>query len=297
MTPEQNHIRLQSLVASFKAEQLGLTETHTYFTNLTQLSLRIAEIAMDGKVDHVGKPYLNKVIRLIQKSDNFVASAAVLLQHSVLVGGDLDITIDFLANNFALPPSIVAHANALVQKDGEAYGIYFNRLVLHHEACKSKLIEFIDDADITQYSNPNKHNQMDCCGFLDRAMILKASPEYQKEMQFDVAHSLCAVAKVARLESIFDEDNHGDAEVYYRRIYFKYEGYQKPSYNITVRFDIVPEDEPVSLTIKLTAEPFTSATNIVKDQVQVLSFQHITAAVRYYESLVKFLHKNTINHS
>lgn len=197
--------------------------SHCYLEELVLFCQDIANSVLEGKKSDFGTPLITEINALANKTTNPISRCAVLLQHSVCNDDryNLSLSSDYIIES--IPSAIIDLANTLTRFKGESYGNHHSRLISDHTAVNLMLTELVDRANITKYDKPSKADHVRCCGYLDRAMVLKNYQDYHLMQEEVVSDMLLSLNQVVPLD--VDVMNYSGVQSTVR--YF-YEGGQIP---------------------------------------------------------------------
>jgi hypothetical protein len=225
---------------------------YSYLHALRMRSQRLAEIVHLGQVDMAKKPYTQHVKRLAVKANNTVLFCALILHDVVEEGKELGVTLEFLKENIKLPKVIVDIVDCLTRRDGESYPEYARRILSNYQAQKGKIIDNIDNADVTRFDNPTREDVLRCTRYLEKAQYIKSCADFQLSQKYDFFLGLIAMHEVLPMAQDYTDRIRTEGKIE-QSFYFGYEGQEDRSY--VVHFDATIDQETDKTTAVISTYP------------------------------------------
>lgn len=284
---------LEAAVLKFNVKVQEEVGSFDYADILLKTAKSIASIVLDGKLSIYGTCLYTEVLELAKKANNEVTYIAVLLQHCVKYGEDLDFTQEYLKRYVAFPLVIQQQVEAQLQKKNESWVDYIARLSQHYLAAKAVMVELIHNSDITKYNYPTKSEHIYCARNLERAMILKTNPSVRSNILLEPMWVVQAMSRVAPMSVRSAIDHHPDNKETHglTTYWFTYSGGYHPVGRVTI---FKPVEKAGGIQSKLSVKfekqhlyPFTEN----KDFEIPLMFGTMEGFTEFSDSVEKFMTK------
>lgn len=244
---EQKKARLAALMAEIA--EMTDTPVYQYFYIIQRRVKLLSDIVHRGQVDKAGKPYSQHAKRLACKGNHLVLWCALLLHDVVEDGGDLGITIQFLRDELKIPAVIVDIVECLSRAELETYPEYVKRIMQNYQAQKGKIIDNIDNADVSRFDNPTRQDVLRCTRYLEKAQYIKSNLEFQQKQKLDYVHDILAMHKLKPMVQDYTDRVRTD-ELIEQFFYFGYEGQPDRSYVLHLRGAIDPETDKTTMVVR-----------------------------------------------
>lgn len=297
ITLEEKQYRLNELIRMVQSiNQKGVaSDPAVYFDRLRNHCTALARIVHLGQVDLANNPYIYHPANVACGAATALTYCGAVLHDVVENGGDLGVTIDFLRDKMNLPPVLVEIVDALSRRSGESYRQYLVRVLGNYIAAKIKLVDMVENADITRYDCPTKEKHIRCCKYLDKAMTLKSNPAFQAEIPFDYVNDIVAMSKIREMTYAHETltvDADGTVGIL---LYFKYNW--QGDYKHLLTFVTRVNSDSDSVIVETTTEPlfYNKTDRSISTQRQTtLKFKSIHAAEEYLKQVMDRINCETI---